>query len=125
MIAYYYLLRIGEYTSKKIRNASKQTKQFKMEDVRVFAKDSQGRLRLLARDAPDEIIMTADSATLKLDNQKNGWKAVYVHHETNGNLVYDGVRALCRRYVHVRQHMTGGSAVGHVHVSVLQGRDPV
>ena len=107
LIAYYYLLRIGEYTTKRLRNESKQTKQFKMEDVRFFAKDSRGHLRMLDWEAPDDVIMSADSATLKLDNQKNGWKAVCVHHETNGNMVYDGVKALCRRYVHVRRHMTG------------------
>ena len=36
LIAFYWLLRIGEYTAKGQRNATKQTVQFKMEDVTFF-----------------------------------------------------------------------------------------
>jgi hypothetical protein len=36
MIAFYYLLRIGEYTIKDKRNNSKQTIQFKYEDITFF-----------------------------------------------------------------------------------------
>jgi hypothetical protein len=42
--------------------------------------------------------------TLKLDNQKNGWKGVCVYHETNGDNLHCPVRALRRRYLHLRQH---------------------
>ena len=76
VIAYYYLLRVGEYTVKRLRNESKQTRQFRMKDVRFFKKDKRGRLRMLNRWASAEAIMSADSATLRLDNQKNGWKNV-------------------------------------------------
>ena len=33
MIAFYYLLRIGEYTTKGSRNNSKQTQEFKLGDI--------------------------------------------------------------------------------------------
>jgi len=102
LIAFYYLLRIGEYTIKGSRNNTKQTVQFKYEDVSFFKKNSRGSLRCLPRDASDVLIMTADSATLKLDNQKNGWKGVCVYHETNGNKMHCPVRALARRYIHLR-----------------------
>lgn len=46
--------------------------------------------------------MTADGATLKLDNQKNGWKGVCVYHEANGDNMHCPVRALARRYLHLR-----------------------
>jgi len=69
-IAFYYLLRIGEYTVKGQRNESKQTRQFKLKDVTFFKRDKRGRLRQLPRTAPAQHIMTADCATLKLDNQK-------------------------------------------------------
>ncbi len=42
MIAFYYLLRIGEYTVKDKRNNSKQTVQFKYEDVTFFRKNNLG-----------------------------------------------------------------------------------
>jgi len=102
LIAFYYLLRIGEYTIKGSRNNTKQTVQFKYEDVSFFKKNSRGSLRCLPRDASDVLIMTADSATLKLDNQKNGWKGVCVYHETNGNKMHCPVRALAQRYIHLR-----------------------
>ena len=106
LIAYYYLLRIGEYTVKSARNNTKQTVQFKLEDVTFFKKDSAGQLRKLPRTASRYAIMTADSATLKLDNQKNGWKGVCVHQEANGELDFCPVRGLGRRYLHIQQHCT-------------------
>jgi hypothetical protein len=84
MIAFYYLLRIEEYTIKDKCNNTKQTVQFKFENVSFYKKNSRGNLRYLPCDASDELIMTADGATLKLDNQKNSWKGVCVYHEANG-----------------------------------------
>ena len=102
MVAFYYLLRVGEYTVKGSRNETKQMVQFKLEDITFFRKNSAGKLRCLPRDAPDHLIMTADGATLKLDNQKNGWKGVCVYHEANGEVFYCPVRALGRRVRHIR-----------------------
>lgn len=104
LMAFYYLLRVGEYTVKRTRNCTKQTKQFKLEDVQFFEK-KRGRIRRLARNASDEQIMAATSATLKLDNSKNGWKGVCVHQEANGEEHNCGVRAIGRRYCYIR-HMT-------------------
>ena len=50
MIAFYYLLRIGEYTTKATRNNSKQTEEFKLGDITFFKKDKLGNLRTLPRD---------------------------------------------------------------------------
>ena len=104
MIAFYYLLRVGEYTVKGSRNSTKQTVQFKYEDVTFFRKNARGHLRCLPRTAPDDLIASADGATLKLDNQKNGWKGVCVYHETNGDSINCPVRALGRRYLQLRHH---------------------
>jgi hypothetical protein len=103
LIAFYYLLRVGEYTCKGTRNSTKQTVQFKLEDVTFFHSEN-GTLRQLPRNASPELIMSAHSATLKLDNQKNGWKGVCVHQEHNGEMVLCPVRALGRRYLHIRAH---------------------
>ena len=102
LIAFYYLLRIGEYTTKGSRNNSKQTEEFKMGDIMFFAKDANGNLQCLPRDAPDDLICNAEGATMKLDNQKNGWKGVCVYQETNGDTIFCPVRALGRQYVHLR-----------------------
>ena len=102
LIAFYYLLRVGEYTIKSRRNSTKQTVQFRLQDVTFFKRDPAGRLRQLSRFACDRDIMTADGATLKLDNQKNGWKGVCVHQEHNGESGSCPVRALGRRFAHIR-----------------------
>ncbi len=108
LIALYYLLRIGEYTVKCQRDwskrARKQTVQFKVEDVMFFNTDKHGILRCLPRDAPYSLIMTAESAMLKLDNQKNGWTGVCVHQEANGEVFNCPVKALARRVMHIREN---------------------
>ncbi len=108
LIAFYYLLWIREYTIKGKRNETKQTVQFKYEDVTFFKKNTSGQLRCLSRQAPAHLIATADGATMKLDNQKNGWKGVCVYQETNGEDYLCPVRALGRCFLHIRKH--GGSA---------------
>jgi hypothetical protein len=104
LIAFYFLLRVGEYTIKRSRNETKQTKQFKLEDCTFFRKNALGQLRQLPRAAPDKDIMSADSATLKLDNSKNGWKGVCINQEVNGETHNCAVRAIGRRYCYIREH---------------------
>jgi hypothetical protein len=74
LIAFYYLLRIGEYTVNRKQNKFKQTVQFKLEDVSFFKKNKWGNLNCLPKNALYSLIATAGSATLKLDNQKMGGK---------------------------------------------------
>jgi hypothetical protein len=94
LIAFYYLLRIGEYTIKGKQNETKQTVQFKYEDITFFKKNVAGQLRCLSHDAPADLITPADGATMKLDNQKNGWKGVCIYQEANGEVYLCPVRAL-------------------------------
>ena len=74
---YYHLLR-------QHNKQHKQTIQFKLNDVKLFKKNKWGTLVCLPDNAPAALILSADSATLKLDNKKNGWKGVCVHQEANG-----------------------------------------
>ena len=109
LIAFYYLLCIGEYTVKRQRDrtkrARKQTVQFKVEDVTFFKTDKHGILRCLPCNAPFSLIMTAESTTLKLDNQKNGWKGVCIHQEANGEAFNCPVKALaCHQVIHIREN---------------------
>jgi hypothetical protein len=105
LIAFYYLLCIDEYTVKRQRDsakrAKKQTVQFKLEDVTFFKTDKNGILWCLPRNTPYSLIMTAESAMLKLDNQKNGWKGVCLHQEANGEAFNCLVKALVRRVIHI------------------------
>ncbi len=46
----------------------------------------------------------ADSATLKLDNQKKGWKGMCVHQEAKGEQFNCPVRALARCVLHLQNN---------------------
>ncbi len=70
LIAFYYLLQISKCTIKGKCNNTKQTVQFKLKDVRFFKKNKAGTLVCLPTNAPQSLILMADIATLKLDNQK-------------------------------------------------------
>jgi hypothetical protein len=109
LIAFYYLLHIGEYTLKGKCNNTKQTVQFKLEDVTFYKRTRNGQLRCLPKNAPAHLILSADSATLKLDNQKNGWKGVCVHQESNGDILFCPIRALGRHVVHLCRHKAAKS----------------
>ena len=74
LVACYYLLRVGAYIVKRGKRKFTQTEQFKLEDCYCFKLNNSGQLKPLSKFASDEDIMHADSATLKLDNQKNGWR---------------------------------------------------
>jgi hypothetical protein len=68
LIAFCYIFCVGEYTIKGIHNKTKQTVQFKYEDVTFFKKNAAGQLFCLPQSAPDSLICTVDGAPLKLDN---------------------------------------------------------
>ena len=81
LVAFYYLLRVGEYTrprfvkhGNQLRRATR-TVQFTLGCVGFF-KDGM----LLPRSSPLELLLTADSATLRIINQKNGRMGTCIHH---------------------------------------------
>ena len=104
LIAFYFLLRVGEYTCRHKRNNEKQTMQFRTKDVTFFKGVKQGQLWQLNRDATSDKIMEADSCTLKLLNQKNGWRGVCINQHTNGNPIMCPVKVIgiCARYFPLR-----------------------
>jgi hypothetical protein len=79
-----------------------------MEDITFFRKDELGRIMCLARTPPLADILTADGATLKLDNQKNGHKGVWVYQQTTGDQIHCPVHALGWRYQHLRKNKATG-----------------
>ena len=65
----------------------------------------------MGSDASDEEVLAADWATLTISNQKNGQKGDSVHHSAiDGRPYACPVRALGRRYVHLRKHDKTGKA---------------
>jgi hypothetical protein len=82
LIAFYFLLRVGEYTQPKyiMRGGEKvhatRTKQFTIGNVGLFKGD-----KLLPLNAPLKVLLSATSATLKISNQKNGRMGDTIHQE--------------------------------------------
>ncbi len=84
MIAFYYLLRIGKYTTKGTHNNSNM-------GYHLLCKGC-----CLSQDASADLIAEVDGVTMKLDNQKNGWKGVCVYQDENVDPINCPVRALGR-----------------------------
>jgi hypothetical protein len=77
-----------------------------MEDITFFKEDKLGLIMCISRHAPLADTFTADGATLKLDNQKNGYKGVCVYQETPSTVQSgrwdDGINT----YVNMQQNKT-------------------
>ena len=58
--------------------------QLKLEDTIFFLQDAKGNLRQFPINALDKDILSPEGETLKLDNQKNGLKGVFVYQDHNG-----------------------------------------
>ena len=95
IIAFYYLLRIGEYSKPRfvtrngVKTKASRTVQFSIGNVGFF--DDNGPIR---RDAPLSTLLKAKSATLKITNQKNGKMGDVIHHECVADSSFCPVRAL-------------------------------
>jgi hypothetical protein len=104
IIAFYYLLRVGEYTKPRMatRNGKRvnatRTKQFTYSNVGFFKNG-----RIVPRSSPLSLLLSCDSATLKITNQKNGRMGDTIHQKSTGKANCP-VRALAMRIDHINKH---------------------
>ena len=103
LIAFYYLLRIGEYTRPRnpnnARPNTKRTIQFRVGDIGFFKND-----KILPRSSPLEILLQADSCTFKITNQKNGRMGETIHNHALPTTTLCPVKAAARRVFHILQN---------------------
>jgi hypothetical protein len=105
-IAFYYLLRVGEYTHHNER-AQQRTKQFRAKDVTFWdANDKR-----LSNTAPLATLLAAKSATLSISNQKNGTRGSLINHEANEELSCP-ICALARQVHHIMQYGNENDILG-------------
>jgi hypothetical protein len=95
VIAFYYLLRPGEYTATATDDAA-----FRLQDLQLFIGDRFFDLSV----APISDLEAATSASLVFTNQKNGVREEVVNHATSGVSHCCLVRALARRAIHLGTH---------------------
>lgn len=100
LIAFYFLLRVGEYTYHP-KSDRRLTKQFTVNDVALW-----NHTTLITPTSPTHLLyVQCTKATLSIQNQKNGKKNDSI---TVKALFHDHcpIRALIRRLKHIRRHST-------------------
>ena len=93
VVAYFFLLRVCEYT--KSRRATR-TVPLRRQDIQLWR---GGAILLHTASLAD--LLQATSATINLENQKNGIRGSAVHHESSGDPDIDPVRSLARLVHHI------------------------
>ena len=102
VIAFYYLLRVGEYTVAKTveRNGrnirTTRTVQFTVGDV-GFHKNN----KVVERRSTLDELLACDQCTFKITNQKSGRMGQTISHETILNHAHGPVKATARRIHHI------------------------
>ena len=126
LIAYYYLLRVGEYTKNTRRKLKTRTRQFRLNDTTFYKKGSNRLMQTLPLNATEADIMTVNAATLQISNKKNGHAGQCVHTWANVSSPEEcPICALGRRAIHIRKYSRRGGVllcsfwekVGHAHVT--------
>ena len=88
VVAFFFLLRVCEYT-KSAR--STRTIPLRRKDIQLWHGNT-----LIPHDEPLPNLLQATSATINLENQKNGVKGSSVHHESSGDPNFDPIKSLAR-----------------------------
>ena len=107
-IAFFFLLRVGEYTKPRrtrvngVWKSATRTKQFTVENVGFFKNDKN-----VSRKATLKDLLSCDSVTLRISNQKNGRMGQTMHVKAIKNSRHCPVKALARRVYYILSN--GGS----------------
>jgi len=105
LIAFYYLLRVGEYTYHK-PSENRRTKQFRLQDVSLWHHNT-----LLSPALPIKYLLAhCTAATLNISNQKNGVRSQTIHQEAI-NTFSCPIRAIIRRVKHILHHTTNPNII--------------
>jgi len=100
LIAFYYLLRVGEYTYHK-KSEKRRTQQFRISDIALWADKNR-----LNPTLPLKYLYThCTAATLSISNQKNGKRSQVIHQEATFDQTCP-IKAIIRRIKHIQSHTT-------------------
>lgn len=95
-VAFYYLLRVGEYTV--TGRSDTLTQQFRLQDVTF-----RSGARIIPQTAPLEALRQATSATLTINNQKNGVRNQAISHDASSDPT-NPIAQLADLVHHIRSH---------------------
>jgi hypothetical protein len=103
-IAWFYLLRVGEYTT-TATTARRRTQQFRLCDITFYEAVGEAH-RILDPSLPLPVLLQrCDAASLCISNQKNGKRDAIIHHKATQDITCP-VAALARRVNHIWKHTT-------------------
>jgi hypothetical protein len=104
LIAFYYLLRVGECMREG--NKCTRTQQFRVQDITLWNNNT-----ILDKTLPlSTLLNQCTAATMNIDNQKNGKRNQSVQHEAiQGNTC--PVKALIRRLHHISSNNSAGHTI--------------
>jgi hypothetical protein len=100
VLAFFFLLRVGEYTPSGNRNT--RTTQIRRKDLQFWRKRPTGLMDRISPLATLQELLQADAVTITLDNQKNGQRDAVLHHEALPNNPLCPCRAAARRFDRMR-----------------------
>ena len=100
-IAFYYLLRVGEYTHTS-STMRRRTVQFRIKDITLWRNG-----KVIPNSAPLRKLLQADEATLRITNQKNGKKNQCINNTCTGTIA-SPIKSIARRVHNIMQN--GGDA---------------
>lgn len=106
VVAFFFLLRVGEYTPNYDRTRKKRTVPLRRQDVRLWKGN-----REISTEDPWERLAEADGATITLENQKNGQKGCVLHHTATKDSSMCPVLALAR-LVHASRGLPRSTGLG-------------
>jgi hypothetical protein len=106
-IAFYYLLRVGEYTG-HCKKDHRPTKQFRACDITFYDKNHT----IIPNTAPLAMLYTAAKAAMRITNQKNGTRSSIISHDVSLTKACP-IRALAQRVHTIINHpqCTGGDII--------------
>merc|ERR1712155_209081 len=97
VIAFFFLLRLGEYCAD---TGAEDTCMFKFKDAQLFY---YGR-RLDLTAAPDAALLHATSAALTIEYQKNGHPLEVIGHKSNSEPFFNPTKAIARCIIRLRNN---------------------
>ena len=97
-----FLIRAGEYVKKASQEESKQTVQFRFRDVAFFEATDDGMVRQTPPSARRGVFKTRSPQRCDYLTRKNGIHNACIHHESSGHNYLCPVKALVRRFLHIR-----------------------
>jgi hypothetical protein len=105
LIAFYYLLRVGEYTSSGTEKTT-LTQAFRLQDITLWDNTT-----ILDQSLPlATLLHRCTAATLRISNQKNGKRNQAIHHEAQ-HCDTCPAKALIRRIKHIHSHTSNPNTI--------------